>query len=305
MKSVLIGNGINSRLRIEQLKTERINSRFIMNAKRYVPLLSSVFSKQINEKNINDLFAKTSPNENIEKLARTLYDYIRTVSTSACEIWSDNAEHRLQDIITCISITSIFFDDSGLIQPSVNKSLLPNLSRYEKVFSLNYYEFWDYNRKCIYLHGRIDYNMLENKTDAFLYNYKRMNLQEYREGIDRMKLNGKAVAFDSSKYVLAPEGLDKSRLTCIAGIFPSDKLFPAQDLYMVTPKILYEELKSVTDLDIFGVSPYGDNDLISVINNMSQVTIYIHEIDRNTDKDEWENKLKNCPHKFTDALDLR
>ena len=47
MRSILIGNGINARLKIVQLYTDKIFDRFVLNAKRYVPLFNSVFSYKI------------------------------------------------------------------------------------------------------------------------------------------------------------------------------------------------------------------------------------------------------------------
>ena len=292
------------RLKIEQFKTTEIYDRFVFNAQRYIPLLNSVFTNRVSEQQIDDLFDKNNKSIGIEIQARLLYDYIKNESTVNKGMWSDNDEHRLQDIITCIAILSIFYDKNGLINPSIDNSFLPDFSKYEKVFSLNYHEFWDINNICIHLHGRIDYNALESKMNAFLYNYKRMNLKNYSDGVKEMKLKGTAVAFNSPNYIFAPEGLNKSKLTCIAGIFPSDKLHPAEDLYLVEPKKLYEELKDVTELDVFGVSPYGDSDLINVIDGMKNVRVFIHGKDTNSETRVWESKLKKCSYVLEDVSSI-
>lgn len=302
MRSILIGNGINARLKIEQLHTDKIFDRFVSNAQRYVPLFDSVFSNKITAHQINDLFDKNNKNNGIETQARKLYDYVKNVTQHERNIWSDNNENRLQDIITCIAILSIFYDKNGLINPLIDRSLLPDFSNYEKVFTLNYHEFWDGNGFCIPLHGRIDYNALENKMNAFLYNYKRMSFKEYNDGIEKMKLNSVAVALNSSNYVFAPEGIDKRKLICISGISPSNKLFPAEDLYLIKHKDLYSELNGVTELDIFGVSPYGDEDLIKTIDKMKNVRVFVHEKDTSQETGVWKSKLKNCSYVLEDAL---
>ena len=304
MRSILIGNGINARLKIEQLYTDKIFDRFVLNSKRYVPLFNSVFSNKISATEIDNLFDKNNKKIGIETQAREFYDYIKSVVQTERNIWSDNNEHRLQDIITCIAILSIFYDKNGLINPSIDRSLLPNFANYENVFTLNYHEFWDSNGFCIPLHGRVDYNALENKTNAFLYNYKRMNLKEYNDGIEKMKLNGIAVAFNSPNYVFAPTDIDKRKLTCIAGIFPSDKLFPAEDLYLIEPKDLYAELKGVTELDVFGVSPYGDSDLIKIIDKMKNVKVFVYKKDTSPETAVWERYLVNCTYIIEDASKL-
>lgn len=54
-------------------------------------------------------------------------------------------------------------------------------------------------------------------------------------------------------------------LICIHGLFPSDNLWPCDDVFPIEPKQLYKEFDVVTELDILGVLPYGDKDLIECI----------------------------------------
>lgn len=304
MRSILLGNGINARLKIEQLYTDKIFDRFVFDAKRYVPLLKSVFSNRITVKQIDDLFDKNNKNIGIETQARKLYDYIKNVAQPERDWWASNDEHRLQDIITCIAITSIFYNDQGLIKPLIDKTLLPNLSNYENIFTLNYYEFWDDNKKCIPLHGYFDYKQLVDVPNAFIHNPLRMNLQAYCEGIEKMKLKGNAVSFGPREYIFAPEGINKKNLKCITGILCDGSWHPDEDCYLIEKRDLYKELNGVMELDIFGVSPYGDSDLINIIDEMKNVRVFIHEKVINPETEAWENKLKKCSYVLEDALSI-
>lgn len=55
----------------------------------------------------------------IETLAGILYKYIKGNKNN---VWTDNDEYRLQDLITCICITSIFYDENGKIGQVYDKS---------------------------------------------------------------------------------------------------------------------------------------------------------------------------------------
>ena len=304
MRSILIGNGINARLKIEQLYTDKIFDRFVLNAKRYVPLFNSVFSYKITVIEIENLFDKNNKNIGIETQARKLYDYIKTIAQPERDWWASNDEHRLQDIITCIAITSIFYTEQGLIKPSIDKTLLPNLSNYENIFTLNYHEFWDDNKKCVPIHGYFDYKQLADVPKAFIYNPLRMNLQAYSEGIEKMKLKGNAVSFGSREYIFAPEGINKKSLKCITGIRLDGSWHPDEDCYLIEQRDLYKELNGIRELDIFGVSPYGDEDLISIIDEMKNVRVFIHDKVISSETDVWESKLKNCSYVLEDALSI-
>lgn len=47
-------------------------------------------------------------------------------------------------------------------------------------------------------------------------------------------------------------------------------MYPAEDLFLYRPKELYVELDSVDELDVFGMSPFGDESIIEKINGKNQ-----------------------------------
>ena len=57
-------------------------------------------------------------------------------------------------------------------------------------------------------------------------------------------------------------------------------------------------------LDIFGLSPYGDDSLIDVINRMKSVTVYVYNMKTNAQIKVWD-KILHCPHVFVDSTEAR
>ena len=71
-------------------------------------------------------------------------------------------------------------------------------------------------------------------------------------------------------------------------------------MYPIKPKELYTELMGVGELDILGMSPYGDDSLIKIINKMSKVKVYVYNKDCSEETEIWNKKLK-CPHEIIDS----
>lgn len=299
VKGLLIGNGINARLGIKDLYAKCIYKRFIENIPAYSVIIQKLFSVQI-----NDDFIKYLQKQNnvlgIETLAKMLYRYVRS---SKKQIWTKNDEYRLQDVIACIGITSIFYTKEGKIGSDYDEDMLPSMRQYEYIFTLNYAEFWDTDHKCIYLHGKIDLSKLPNKKDAILVSTDRMSHEGYAEAIDYIKKTNNVIEIEPNNIVFSPEEVDKNKLICVAGIFPSNNLYPADDLFLYSSKKLYVELGQVDELDVFGMSPYGDASIIDKINSRNKVRVFVHEKDKNVETKDWESKL-TCNHEILASADM-
>lgn len=298
-KGLLIGNGINARLGIKDLYTEYIFQRFIENVSTYSIIIQKLFNVQIADDFINYLTNQCN-NLGIETLADKLYKYIKA---SQKQSWTDNDEYRLQDVITCIGITSIFYTIDGKIGSDYDRNMLPPMSQYDYIFTLNYTEFWDMDHKCIYLHGKIDLSELSNKRKAILVSATRMHHEGYAQAVDSIKKTNSVVEVDLSDIVFSPEGINKNELTCVTSILPSGQLYPAQDLFLYNPKELYAELEQVDELDVFGMSPYGDTNIIDKINNKKKVRVFVYKKNENAETRIWESKL-TCNHEIFDSSDM-
>lgn len=157
--------------------------------------------------------------------------------------------------------------------------------------------------KSIYLHGRVDFSRLDDLENAVLVSKDRMELKEYAIAVDNMRKWNSIIEFKPNDIIFAPTGIEKKILTCVVGVFPSDKLFPADDLFLYRGKELYTELDKVDELDVFGMSPYGDESIIDVINSKKSVKIYIYDKAGNKETNVWEKKLE-CSYELLDSLDI-
>lgn len=66
----------------------------------------------------------------------------------------------------------------------------------------------------------------------------------------------------------------------VDALFPSDHLYPADDLVLSIIHELYGPLEGIECIDVFGVSPYGGDELLNYIKKISKERIFIYEIDK-------------------------
>jgi hypothetical protein len=298
-RGLLLGNGINACLGINDLSMESIQERFWDYISVYSIILDKLFGVKINkdfERSINNESCRLG----IETLAGRLYEYIKENKNT---VWTDNDEYRIQDIITCICISDIFFTNEGKINQSYNTDRVPTMAGYDYIYTLNYIEFWDKDNKCIYLHGKVDLNKLNNEKNAILISKDRMSLNEYAETIRYIRKTQNVIEFEPINVVFAPETIEKERLICVKGLYPFNNLYPANDLFLYRSKELYRELDKVDELDVFGMSPYGDDSIIEKINSKNIVRIYVYNKENNNETYEWKNKL-NCNYELRDSLEF-
>lgn len=299
-KGLLLGNGINACLELKDLSVACIEERFRNNVGIYSPIFENLFGTKIKE-NFWDCINNKSRLLGIETLAGVLYKYIKN---NKKDVWTDNDEYRIQDVIACICILSIFYTKDGKINQSFNETRMPLMDGYDYIFTLNYIEFWDTDHKSIHLHGKVDLSKLRNEKNAILISRNRMHLMEYSQSIEHIKRTHNVIEFEPNNIIFAPEEIEKNNLISVTGIFPSNKLYPADDLFLYRGKELYTELDKVNELDIFGMSPYGDQSIIDKINSKNKVRVFIYKKDINEQTKVWEEKL-TCAHELIDSSEMQ
>jgi hypothetical protein len=294
--SLLIGNGINMLLGISALSTENIAKRFeksLHNSSCFYEMLFNVpFSKDVCKQLI-------SYNENIETLAGKVYKYI--IENMHCP-FNEAVYQRLVDEITGTAINAIFFDKDGYIDVSHSPINLTALNRYEKIFSLNYMEFWDLDDRCCFLHKR--YYLPEiapyTKPIIFYNRYRYAGLKKYKNLVESMRSIYQMIEYGYDLLIFAPDCidrndkdyLDKNDVISLTG-YPSETLImDEEDIFPSDPPNLYEELDNISQIDVFGVSPYGDKSLIEKLVSIGQGTIFVHHCDP-LQIAEWRKYLPN------------
>jgi hypothetical protein len=201
--------------------------------------------------------------DNIEEFSNFIFHKLKK------DLGIDNNKYRLRRILKKNAIKSIFIKNSKLINIKIDKSIKDQILEYNNVFTLNYYAYWDEKNICDYLHGQVKF-------------------------IDEEIANINDIAFNPNLKVPKSE----AKL-----IYPSEKLYPRYDLKPGKKFILYNELKEISTIDIFGVSPSGEDDLFGFLNKMDRVKIFIYKLSSNSEEvEDWKNKLSKVKKlSFKDA----
>ena len=239
--------------------------------------------------------------DNIERLSGKVFCYIKQKKAN----FTLNDRYRLIEILANISIESIFLQDSKVYIPKIPFKFISALESYNKIFSLNYYDNININKEITYLHGKLHIGKYESSPKimvcpSFLYKYN----EEYKEIIDKEYIEYDKIFIDARSIVLMPEIINYTKQNHFGeGLYPDEKLYPANDLFPSSGMgDLYAKLDDIEKLDIFGMSPYGDEDLINKITKIQDVTVYVYDLKNNSEKDEWIRKVKNVKLKDSEEF---
>lgn len=288
-KCLLLGNGINIHFGINELYLDNIAIRFKDILVKSSPLYECLFGVSLSSDICNSLYSN-APNLGIETLSAEIYKYVYTHITDQITL---NTEYRLHNAIMTSAINAIFYNSSRLITiPSLKQTTINTLRKYESIYTLNYTEFWDTDNLCTYLHGAYIPTTVDSNKDILLYNSAQYRLRDYKKVVIDLNLTYNMLAFNGYDIVFSPL-LDKQKIL-ETGHYPANNLYPADDLPPYSPPKLYTELGSISSLDVFGMSPFGDDTLIDCLASIPNLTVYVYQMN-DIEVSEWNRKLKrNC-----------
>lgn len=299
-RNLLLGNGINIHLGVKGMSVPEIASRFKKNLIMSSPFYELLFNISFTDEICDKLF-KMDNKQGIESLAEKVHSY---VIESISQNITINTRMRLLDAIVCTALSAIFYKESKKIGAIYDIAKLPDMDYFDKIFTLNYAEFWDKDKKCIHLHGRYDNSLIqENKKPILLYSMERYRgFENYDKVVTELSDKYNLYSLYTWDIVFSPEFSKKSEMIGL-GQYPSNELYPANDLFLRKVKHLYGELNEIKEIEIFGMSPYGDECLIEKINDMEYVTVYVYDKIHNPETEEWKNILK-CPYVIKDSFEI-
>ncbi len=299
-RNLLLGNGINMHLSVRDMTMSDIAVRFRKNLIISSPFYELLFNVSFTE-NVCDALFTNNRKLGIESLAEIVHSYIIKKTPQKMTL---NLRMRLIDAIICTAMTAIFYNENRKLGQEYDALKLPNMYLFQKIFTLNYKEFWDSDRKCIYLHGQYNDELIEeNDKPVILYSEERYRgFKKYDDVVMQLGNTYNLLPLYTRDIVFSPEFSKKSEMIKL-GQYPSENLFPADDLFLHSPAKLYEELEGINKIEIFGMSPYGDDCLLDIINGMNFVTVYVYDKNNNLETEDWENILK-CPHIIRDSLEI-
>lgn len=301
-KILLLGNGINSYLGVGSLSASSIKERFLNNYEFYKYIIEEMIHIKLPDALYKYIEDKQTDN-GIEQLVDDIYTEVHILKN---DTWTYNDQYRIERILKSLSITSIFYDKEGKIDTRHSEYKMFDLKEYENIYTLNYYEFWDDNHVCKYLHGYFDYkNSKDGKNIKLIDKYIDRN-----DDFNNIKenLNGNLVFERLQDIVFSPTSIEKSNNTNIKPLMPLRHMYPAKDLILTKSKSLYSELNAIDHLDIFGMSPYGDKNIIQEINKCKSVTVYVYGLNNQLtssleEVEEW-NKVIKVDQSFEDSSEI-
>lgn len=298
-RNLLLGNGINAHLCIKELNVIDIANRFADSIIKYNDFWDILFGVRFTPKICQELYSRTEK-RGIESLATTAYEYL----TNKIENISVNDQMRILDSIICCAITAIFYKENIKIGNDYKIENLPDLSKYAHVYTLNYAEFWDTDERCIYLHGKYDIaSVKENSKEVLLYSLERnIGFCGYNELVKKLEDDYNMYELNTRNIIFSPEFYKKSEMASM-GSHPSNHLYPADDLFLHKFKPLYGELNGIQNIEIFGMSPYGDDDLLKILNSMKNIIVYVYNYKDNEESKVW-NRILTCSHEIKDSTDI-
>lgn len=289
-KNLLLGNGINMHFHIEELNPINISKRFRNILLYSSPLYESLFHVAFTPEICETLIPNTSV-LGIESLAEKVYRYIYNHMNNPTLI---NNEYRLLNAIKVSAINAIFYEDTQFIKiPTFKVGEVNRLYFYKNIFTLNYTELWKPQNPCTYLHGEYTtVSSSNNGKQILLYASEQYNLPAYEQAVKNLSLKFDMVEFNGYDIIFSPL-LDKQKVVG-AGHYPAENLQLDDDLFPYDPPKLYAALDGISSLDVFGVSPLGDEKLISHLALIPDLNIYVYGMDKNQ-VSEWNKKLgRNC-----------
>lgn len=288
-KCLLLGNGINIHFGINELYLDNIAIRFMDVLVKSNPLYECLFGISFSYSICDSLYSD-APNLGIETLSAEVYKYEYTHMTDQLTL---NTEYRLQNTIKTSAINAIFYSGSQLISvPPLDPKTINTLKKYQSIYTLNYTEFWDTDKLCTYLHGAYTPAIANHDKDILLYSSEQYHLANYKKVVDNLRDVFNMIDLSCQEIVFSPL-IDKQELLK-TGHYPSNNLLPADDLFPYTPPKLYSDLYSIPSLDVFGMSPFGDDTLIDCLASIPNLTVYVYEMN-DVEVSEWNHKLKrNC-----------
>lgn len=297
MNGLLLGNGINISASTK-FTTGKIIERIknlLSQATYFLPIHYNVSMLENLEKKLETL----SLSKSIEEI---MYELVKDITQNYLTRYNKNLTTtnflEITTLLKIIIINAIFIDNGKMIDVNIDKNLSAKVISFEKVFSLNYYEYWDVKGIACYLHGCA--NVRESSNDDILYDENLYKTDiDYNDSIESLQIENFYFPIRNiNELILIPS---KYKLN-------KQQYFDLNEQYdqygfLITPKMrdaiitrnIYKPLTELESVSLFGVSPFGDDLLIESLKSIPKIIIYIYKKDCNINEvTEWSKKLPSA-----------
>ncbi len=297
MKSsnLLLGNGVNINSNVF-FRSEEINKRIEKTIENGIYFLGLQYNLNFLGI-IRDNFDFSNNLDNVEVLLGKLF---KVVIENKQDYFKQLTEKKFLEVLTLLKIiiiNAIFTVDNQLIKLDIPEYIVDKINSYDKIFSLNYFEFWDKTNKSIHLHGKIRYQRFDRDDFTIDKNREKYYIN-YASAIDDLlseKFYFPIVNID--EIIMLPIGykINKQRINEIQNKYDQFGFVQLKKEQLDNVQKLYEQLNNLEDISLFGVSPFGDKTLIDKLSIIPNVTIYVYNLDENDiESNEWKKILPNA-----------
>ena len=299
LKNILVGNGLNLANDAEFLTIKNVYSRFINNLEKKFPFFKkAVYLENVKFEDIKILFDNTTE-KGIEQIAGMVFDFfVKEIKKNGELSW--NECYRLIELLSAISLESLFIVNGVVVYPKISLNYINKLNSYDKILTSKYVDVCDAQNKCYYLHGNI-----HKYLDAYAGQMIITNILKHTAEI-REFISEEYISLDIDDVIFVPDNKIVDKYVYVGeGLFGNKcglKVYPAADLFPSSGKgDIYKIIDEIDEIEIFGVSPFGDKSLLEKLGNINKVIIYVYNSDYK-DIVEWKKYIPNTI--FKDSSDF-
>ena len=295
-RNLLLGNGINLS------NNDFFSSKQIaLRVEELLPLAFEYFGFQNNVRFIKDLednFDFKNYTRGVEEL---LYDCFKLVidlhKESYFKTLKKDKFFELMALLKKVFINAIFIKGNKMILPDIPKNIIEEIQTYNKIFTLNYNEYWDSEQGIEYLHREINYQ--EFRRDDFGIDEKKLKYDiDYAFAIEILLNDFYYFPIRNLEDLLMLPtrfNIDKKEANKFQNEHRIDGFLITKSFENNEVKPLYDKFDELDNIDLFGVSPFGDEYLIEKLRNIDDVCIYIYRLEDNfSEVSQWKKNLSNA-----------
>jgi hypothetical protein len=295
MTAILIGNGINLTSENNDILSNVNINRRIMDLAKFAMTSFSYLDNPIFIKRRTEMIDLMESNLSIEELFEYWID--NTVKENLNGFFDTDYDLRLISTINTFKrlfVNAIFTINGDFIEHSIPDDISSKLSRYDSVFTTNYYEYWQDSKEVIYLHGKIEYVNYEHKPVNGIDNFHNIDYISNQE--DQNTLNLYFPIKNIGDIIMLPLK-SKYNKNIMYLLSKAEKAkYDGDRIEEIKKDNIYSELSSLESLDIYGFSPYGDELIMKSLKKIKRLRVYVYELESPNGRIEaqkWQSYLPN------------
>lgn len=244
---------------------------------------------------IKNNFDFTGFSGNVEEL---LFECFKLVITKRENYFKKLTEKRFLELLTLLKrvfINAMFVENNALIKVEIPREMVNKIKSHKRIFSTNYYEYWDDKNITNHLHGKIDFIPFD-KNDYTIEEDRMIFDVEYASAIDDMFTEKYHFPIENlDEIIMLPVGyqIDKNEVRRIENKYTQFGFMLLERTERVKANDIYADLDSLNEITLYGISPVGDELLMNKLAKIPVVIIYVYDIVNNKEVNIWKS---NIPH---------